>query len=187
MKKISLSILAVLALGLSGCSSKPEQVQSIASNQSIQYVYAVQPNYEAEKILEEEFGDTTIPWDNDSLERVRVARSALRAKGQYLKDRLDFNSALPYYVYKEAFEFIKNQYGIIQHELDARVLIVGAVSDKGKVIYDFVKADIHAMLNSQQLKIAATEKSINDIASKDTVEEIKSMFNAVQPLIGMVL
>ncbi len=180
--------LLIVTLFFSSCAMlNGGGVQQAAQNELISYTDRLVPNPQAEEVLEVAFSTSRIPWKKEDLEFIDKSRKSIEAMGDFLKFRLQLDSTIPYYTYKVAFEFIQNQYNILQHILDKRVAIEGAVSTKDQIIYYYVKRDIVERLYTQQMKIAATEKSINDKASKNTVEEMKAIFKAIKPLIDIAI
>jgi len=183
MKKLLQGLLLVIViLGLFGCGSN---VQSVANNYMVPFVGNVLPPETAEMELEKAFRKSTVPWDLESAKRIANARNAISGIGEYIKDRLNFDSSLSYYNYKVWFEFTSYQYMKLQVELDARVKVPGAINDIGLVLYQYVRRDINNKLEAERTKIAATEKSIESKASADTIEDMKNIYATLKPLISM--
>jgi len=154
---------------------------------SIPYPSAVTVDPKAEAILEEAFASSDVPWEDKAVQEIEVSRHAIVAMGAFLKARLNLDSSLPYYTYKSSFEFIVNQYNIIQSHLDDRIQVKGAVNDKAIVIYGYVKKDINMRLDLQRRRIDASTKQINDKTSSSSIEEMKGLFALVKPLIGLLI
>jgi hypothetical protein len=173
----------------SGCSAlNGGGIQQVAQHETILYEDLLLPNPEAEELLEKAFSSSTVPWDDKELFTIiSSSRNAIEAMGIYLKSKIELDGSLPYYEYKSSFNFVNNQYNILQKALDKRIETEGAISREGNAIYYYVKRDILTRLAVQQSKIAMTEKGIDDKASKNTIEEMKRIFRAVKPLIDMAL
>jgi hypothetical protein len=185
MRYFSLFLVVALSLFLQGCSGS--HIQNVAQNTTVKYYGTVVPNAAAEALLEEDFGSSPVPWDPEMVAEIEKARNALAGMAEYLHDRLNFDTSLPYYTYKNGFEFTAHHYMKLQNQLDERKLVPGAVSEWGLVIYEYVKRDINAALDAQRRKIAATEASIEDEANEDAIQDMKNLYNTLSPLIKMVL
>ncbi len=186
MKYLMYLVLGVfISINSVGCGKN--KIDEAAQNQTVIYSDALAPNPAAESVLEKEFAKSRTPWNAKRLVTINKSRNAIDAMGVYLKARLEFDSTLPYYTYKSSFEYFQNQYNILQRELDARILIKGALSEQGQVIYFYVRRDINERLRIQRLRISSAEKTIEANASKDSIAEFKQIFTAVKPLIDMVL
>ncbi len=188
MKYVILILMLIVLLLSSGCSIfQGADIQGIASQKTIVLEDYLQPDPEAERILVRSFTRSKVPWKKGRVKEINKSRAALVSMGEYLQDRLLLDSSIPYYTYKASAEFTQNQYNKLQRELDARVEVKGAIPDSSKVIYYYVRRDILLRLSLQRQKIALTEKSINDKASQNTLEELKGVYKAIKPLIDMAL
>ncbi len=179
-------LVLLLPLLVSGCFWE-SNIQQVAQKEMVQFTGSIVPNEDAELILEKEFRASEVPWDEEMISNIDRARNAITGMGEYIQDRLNFDSSVAYYNYKNWFEFTSYQYMKLQGELDKRVAIDGAISEHGKVIYEYVKRDVNSLLEIQRLKISATEKSIEDKASADTLEDMKNIYKTIKPLVEMVL
>jgi len=185
MRKYILLIFVLVALQLSGCADSPN-TDAALGDKTIQYTSLI-PDPKAEMILESAFTNTGIAWEAGEVEALDQARNAIKAMGGYLKARLELDSTLPYYTYKYAFEFIVNQYNIIQNILDKRVVVPGAISEEAGVIYYYLKRDINTKLSLQRQNIAQTEKSVDAKASSSSLNDMKDLFTLVKPIVDMIL
>ncbi len=182
-----IGIFIALSL-LSGCSMfQGGSIQNIASQETVVLEDHMKPDPEAERILVRSFTRSKVPWKAGRIQTINESRAAISSMGKYLQARLLLDSSLPYYVYKASAEFVQNQYNILQQELDARVEVKGAIPDSSQVIYYYVKRDILLRLSLQRQKIAITEKTINDKASENTLNELRGIYAAIKPLIDMAL
>lgn len=190
MKRVlSLMIGLIMMVALTGCGSSlfNSNITGAAQNQGMNYAGLFTPNPEAEMMLETAFTETDVPWKEGRVKAINDARSTINGIASYLKTKIELDGTISYYSYKSAFENIQFQYNLLQTELDARVEIEGTISDKDKIIYYYVKRDINLMIDLQRKKINATEKSIEAQADSDSIEEMKSIYSAIQPLVGMVI
>jgi len=169
---------------LTGCGQK---MQLIAQEETIVYSNTLIPNEDAERLIEKAFRASEVPWDEERSVRVEKARNAIAGMADYINDRLNFDSALPYYNYKNWFEFTAYQYMKLQVELDARIAIEGAISEEGAALYKYARRDILTLLDMERTKISATEKSIEDKATAATIEDMKMIYKTIKPLVDMVL
>ncbi len=179
-------VLLLCVLLLSSCA-KDASILQLASQETIMYEGLPEPNEDSEAALIEGFSTSVVAWDDDDLAAVNTSRQTIQAIGKFLKYRLDLDSSIPYYTYKVTFEIIQNQYNILQNALDKRVAQPGAVDKNVAIIYAYVKRDVLQRLYIQQQKIAASEANIASNANRQTVEEMKSIFNAVKPLLDLAL
>ena len=179
-------LIILMPLLLSGCFWDAN-IDTSSQNTRISYLGNIVPNENAEVLIERAFRKSTVQWDDVRLKKIYSARTAITTMGQYMKEKLDFNSSIRYYDYKFWFEFTANKYQKLQNELDARVGIEGAISDEGKELYLYARRDINTMLEMHRAKIAATEKSIEDKASADTIQDMKDIYAVIEPLVKMVL
>ena len=184
MIKKLLWFLPLLLILLTGCGQK---MQMIAQEETVQYTNTLVPNEDAERLIEKSFRASEVPWDEERLGRIEKARNAISGKAEYIQDRLNFDSALPYYEYKSWFEFTAYQYMKLQIELDARIAIEGAISEEGAALYKYARRDINSLLDMERTKISATEKSIEDKATAATIEDMKMIYKTIKPLVDMVL
>lgn len=182
----SFILMVILSVTLSGCFWDAK-IDDAAMEAKVVFVGAIEPSKNSEKLLEREFLASDVPWNEERVTKINQARITIKGNTEYVKERLNFDSSLPYYTYKSWFEIMSNQYMKLQIELDARVKIPGAISDLGYELYWYAKRDINMMLEAQRLKIAATEKSIEDKASADTIEDMKRIYATIKPLVGLVM
>lgn len=177
-------LVILLALVLFGCADNGSKY---AQNEMVLFTGNIEPPENAETVLEEEFITAPVPWDKESVAEIVRARIGITVMGEYLQEKINYDSSIRYYEYKFWFEFTSNMYMKLQTELDKRVKVEGAISETGKIIYEFVRRDINSMLEMQRLKISATEKSIEDKANADTLEDMKKIYATIKPLISMVM
>ena len=178
--------LIALAIMFSSCSILEGNINNQLSVAQTEFRAVPAPNPEAERILENAFSQSEIPWEVGSPEAIEKARLAIKATGEFLRSKLSLTSGLPYYSYRHSYEFVVNQYDIIARELDKRVAL-GAIEPKAAVIYGYVKRDITEQLEFQRKKIVSTEKEAKSQASTITIDEMKGLFNLIKPLIDVAL
>jgi len=183
MKRICLfTVLMIVGLMLVGCSSKNTEVSQA---QMIQTPAIELTNTKAAIYFEGELRKSTVPWDPKMVATIEQSRSTIAALGLYLKDKLNFNSEIPFYTYKASYEFLLNQFNKLQGALDERVAIEGAISEGGVVVYGYIKKEAVALLTAQRLKIAATEKAAEDKAGENSITELKNIFSTISPLLQL--
>jgi hypothetical protein len=179
-------IMAVMVCFLSGCGSKIDKAaqQAKVPGKSIQNTA---PPSEAEALIEKAFRATTetVPWEEGRPEAIDKYRNGIDGITEYVITRLNFAGEIPYYLHKVWFEVTSYCYNKYQIELDARLMKPGAISPEGRALYDYAVRDVHNLLRAERIKISETEKSIEDRANQDTIEDMKRIYKTIEPLISL--
>jgi hypothetical protein len=180
-----------VSLGISllfsyGCGSKINNAaqQAKVPGKSIQNTA---PPSEAEALIEKAFRATTekVPWEEGRPEAIDKYRNGIDGITEYVTTRLNFAGEIPYYLHKVWFEVTSYCYNKYQIELDARLMKPGAISPEGRALYDYAVRDVHNLLRAERIKISETEKSIEDMANQDTIEDMKRIYKTIEPLISL--
>lgn len=184
---IGLVMGLMLLVSTSGCSMFSGNSASIANEEVTAQPDLFLLDADSENILEEGFMESEVAWDADRVAKIKSYRSSIAAMASYLKNRLINDSSLPYYESVAGFSFTQNQYNLLQAELDARILIPNAVDKRVIIIYKYVVRDIQARLAYHQDRISASEKSIKDKASKQSISDLKTLYKTIEPLVKLVI
>lgn len=185
MKKIFLYVgLMLFVLSIASCSSNSTKY---AQEAKITYVEQVLSDEQAMLLIEKHFRASDVPWDLDMVSNIEKSRNALMSEAEFLQGRLNVDRTLMYYNYRAGFERTSTYVSSLIAELDTRSKIEGAISEEGKWIYEKVRDDVLDRLELQRTKISMTEKAINEKATKDTIEDMKNIFETIKPLVGKFL
>lgn len=185
-KMINIGCVIVVLVLLGACGAAT--VQEVVTKTRLEWVGddALKPDPRAEAILVDAFRQSGVEWDAKQLENAIAARDAIRTQFGFLREKLTLDGTISYYTFKGSFEFIQYNYRTLEEILDDRVA-AGALDEKAEVIYGYVRRDINAKLERQRIKIAEAEADINGKATEANIEQIRGVYDFLQPLISTVL
>lgn len=185
MKTTKWMLLLVLAVMLSSCAGM-NQIQQVAQQTRIMVPNEelLTPDPDAEDIIEEAFLETMGAWDSEDIIMAGDLRKGISGMFRFLEQKKTMDGSLSYYNYKTGFEFVQWSYLTLEPILDKYAILFEDKRDT--VIYKNTKKAIKTKLEIQRIRIAEVESGINETVEQMNLDQMKSVYETLKPIIGTV-